>query len=94
VLDDGGAGLLLKPAYRGRIDAVGSRHIHKRFAIRKPLDGFLALMLVKLVRSAETHPAGLRTLPAVVSASFDQVALEGGEAGQNASRRPFYLQAV
>jgi hypothetical protein len=40
VLDDGGVGLLLKPAYRRRIDAEGSRHVHKRFAIRKPLDGF------------------------------------------------------
>ena len=83
VLDDGGVGLLLKPAYRRRIDAEGSSHIHKRFAIRKPLDGFLALMLVKLARPAETHSTGLRTLPAVVCASFDQVALEGGEAGQN-----------
>jgi hypothetical protein len=56
VLDDVGVGLLQKPAYRRRIDAEGSRHVHKRFAIRKPLDRFLALMLVKLARPAESPP--------------------------------------
>jgi hypothetical protein len=80
VLDDGGVGLVLKPAYRRRIDAEGSRHVHKRFAIRKPLDGFLALMLVKLARPAETHSTGLRTLPALVCASFDQVARKAPDA--------------
>jgi hypothetical protein len=48
---------------------------------------FLTLVLIELARSAKTHPAGLGALPAVISASFDQVPLKRGKASQDSHQQ-------
>jgi hypothetical protein len=83
----GSHGHTLEAADRRRIDSEGAGYVDQALAISEPLEGLLALIGIELVGPAELHALVLRPLPAVVGAGLDQVALEGGEAGQDGHKQ-------
>src|SRR5215831_14908754 len=72
-----------EPANRGLAHTVGARQIGLHSAVSEPLEGLLALVGCQLDRAAEFHATGLRTLPAIVCAGADKLALELSKAAEN-----------